>query len=371
MSDLRAAIIGYGLAGSVFHAPLIASTPGMKVASVVTSNPERSAHAAREHPAATVFPAPTSSSPIPEHTTSSSSPLPNDSHAPLARRALSAGLPVVVDKPLAPTAAEARELVEHAEAGGVPLTVFLNRRWDSDQITLRRLLDEGILGRSCAWSRASSAGARPWTTGRREQTRRSWAAACCWTSAAHLVDQALQLLGPVETVYAEIASPRGGAADDDAFWRCASLRRAQPPWTSAFAAAPGPRLRVLGDRAAYVVEGLDGQEDALRGGRRPGEGPGWGAAPPENWGPPGQGRRVRAGRERPRRHRSARRGDAPRTGAGGTAGGGGRPPTPRAAAPRTSPDRGVSHPEMRFIRGEQGERGLRRPRGARGAALAG
>ena len=166
----------------------------------------------------------------------------------------------------------------------MPLTVFLNRRWDSDQITLRRLLDEGILGvvrmesRFERWRPALDDG--KW----REQTPPELGGGVLLDLGAHLVDQALQLLGPVETVYAEIASPRGGAADDDAFWRCATPPARAATWTSAFAAAPGPRLRVLGDRAAYVVEGLDGQEDALRGGRRPGEGPGWGAAPPENWG---------------------------------------------------------------------------------------
>jgi len=102
---------------------------------------------------------------------------------------------------------------------------------------------------------------------------------------AHLIDQALQLFGPVEAVYAEIVSPRGGAADDDAFLALSHGSGVHSHiWTSAFAAAPGPRLRVLGDRAAFVVTDLDGQEDALRAGRRPGEGSDWGAEPRERWG---------------------------------------------------------------------------------------
>ena len=361
MSDLRAAIIGYGLAGSVFHAPLIASTPGMKVASVVTSNPERSAHAAREHPAATVLPSADELFADPGAHDLVVVASPNDSHAPLARRALSAGLPVVVDKPLAPTAAEARELVERAEAGGVPLTVFLNRRWDSDQITLRRLLDEGILGevvrmesRFERWRPALDDG--KW----REQTPPELGGGVLLDLGTHLVDQALQLLGPVETVYAEIASPRGGAADDDAFLalRHASGARSHL-WTSAFAAAPGPRRRVLGDRAAYVVEDLDGQEDALRAGRRPGEGAGWGAEPPEHW-----GRLVKGAESEPV---ESAPGDWPAFYAGlerALREGGPLPVDPRDAvagleildaarrsAAELSPDRGVSQPEMRFIRG--------------------
>ena len=117
--DLRGAVIGYGLAGSVFHGPLIASTPGLTVSAVVTSNTERQAEAGRAHPDSLVVS-------DPEEVFHRASDhdfvvvaTPNDVHVPLARRALDAGLPVVVDKPLAPTAAEARSLVEHAEQLGI------------------------------------------------------------------------------------------------------------------------------------------------------------------------------------------------------------------------------------------------------------
>jgi predicted dehydrogenase len=285
-SELRAAIIGYGLAGSVFHAPLIASTPGMRVASVVTSSPERAAQAEREHPGVRVLGSADELFPDPDGHDFAVVASPNDSHAPLARRALDAGLPVIVDKPLAPSAAEARELVEHAERAGVLLTAFMNRRWDSDQLTLGRLLDEGALGEVVRMESRFERwrpllGEAKW----REQTTPELGGGVLLDLGAHLVDQALQLLGPVETVYAEITSPRGGAADDDAFLalRHASGARSRL-WTSAFAAAPGPRLRVLGDRAAFVVTDLDGQEEALRAGRRPGDGEPWGAEPRERWG---------------------------------------------------------------------------------------
>jgi scyllo-inositol 2-dehydrogenase (NADP+) len=286
VSDLRAAIIGYGLAGSVFHAPLIASTPGMAVASIVTANPERSAQAARDHPGAAVVPdVDEVLSPASEHDFAVIA-TPNESHAPLALRALDAGLAVVVDKPLAPGAAQARELVEHAEGLGLPLTVYLNRRWDSDQLTLRRLLEQGDLGTVL---RHESRFERwlPQLRGHKwsEHTPPERGGGVLIDLGPHLVDQALQLFGPVVSVYAEIASPRGGAADDDAFLALnhASGTRSHL-WTSAFTAAPGPRRRVLGDRAAFVVTDLDGQEDALRAGRRPGDGPGWGTEPPERWG---------------------------------------------------------------------------------------
>lgn len=285
MSDLRAAIIGYGLAGRVFHGPLIASTPGMTVAAVVTGSPERAVAAREEHPAATVIASADALLADQSGYELVVVATPNEAHAPLARRAIDAGIAVVVDKPLAPTAAEAREVVEHAERAGVPLSVFLNRRWDSDQLTLRRLLSNGELGsvnrfesRFERW-RPSLAEGGAW----REETPPERGGGVMLDLGAHLVDQATELFGPVTSVYAEIDRRRGGAADDDAF---VALEHASGTyshlWASAFAAAPGPRLRVLGDRAAYVVAEVDGQEEALSAGVRPG--PGWGAEPPERWG---------------------------------------------------------------------------------------
>ena len=114
---------------------------------------------------------------------------------------------------------------------------------------------------------------------------RGRAAASCSISGAHLVDQALQLFGPASHVYAEIDNRRGSAGDDDAF---VALRHRSGTyshlWMSALAAAPGPRLRVLGTRAAYVVAEVDGQEDALRSGRRPDDPGTWGIEPESRWG---------------------------------------------------------------------------------------
>jgi predicted dehydrogenase len=285
MSDRRVALIGFGLAGSVFHAPLISATPGLELATVVTSNPER-AEAARdgfsgvtvEGSAEAVFER-TSGRGLVVIATA------NDAHVELARRAIEAGLPTVVDKPLAPRAAEARALVALAERLGVPLTVFHNRRWDSDQLTLRRLLDEGRLGevrryesRFERWKPELRAGA--W----RDSVPPERGGGVLLDLGTHLVDQALVLFGPVGEVYGEVANVRGGPADDDAFIALAhdsgviSHLRA-----SLVTPAPGPRLRVNGTEAGFVIEAPDGQEDALRAGARPGEA-GWGAEPEERWG---------------------------------------------------------------------------------------
>ncbi len=287
MADLRGAVIGYGLAGSLFHAPLIAATPGLRVSAVVTGNPERQAAAGRAYPEASVV-----SDPDEVFARSADHDfvvvaVPNDVHVTLAREALDAGLPTVVDKPLAPTAAEARSLVQHAEELGIMITAYMNRRWDSDQLTLRRLLREHRLGEVLRYEsrferwRPTLSETESW----RESSTPAAGGGILLDLGPHLVDQARLLFGEPERVYAEIADRRGGGADDDAFVALehgAGVR--SHLWMSLLAASPGPRLRVLGDRAAYVVAEVDGQEAALVAGARPGDNGEWGAEPREKWG---------------------------------------------------------------------------------------
>jgi predicted dehydrogenase len=286
MTDLRAAIVGYGLSGAVFHGPLIEATPGMTVATVVTRDPERRAAAAAAHPGATLADSPDEIwQRAGEHDLVVIA-TPNDSHVPLATAALDAGLAVVVDKPLAPAAAQARALVEHAESIGKLLTVFHNRRWDSDFLTLVKLRDDGALGdvlryesRFERW-RPQLSPENPW----RETKTAQEGGGVLLDIGSHLVDQAIDLFGPPAEVYGEVSSRRGGA-DDDTF---VALRHRDGTishlWASSVAASRGPRLRVLGSRAAYVNEHLDGQEDALRAGRRPGDDGTWGLEPESRWG---------------------------------------------------------------------------------------
>jgi predicted dehydrogenase len=209
----------------------------------------------------------------------------NDSHAPLARKALELGLATVVDKPLAPSAAQAAELIELAEANGTLLTVYHQRRWDSDFLTLKRLIADGELGevyrfesRFERWRPEAPDGA--W----RFETPRAQGGGVLLDLGSHLVDQALQLFGPAAEVHGDVRSRRGTLADDDAF---VSIRHEGGTlsllWASEVAASPGPRMRVLGSEGALVVDGLDDQEALLRAGVRPGSGD-WGIVPEEKWG---------------------------------------------------------------------------------------
>lgn len=283
---LRVALVGYGLAGEVLHAPLISGTSSMVVAAVVTADPDRRARAAARFPQALVL-----SSPDEIWTRRSRFDLvvvasPNRTHVPLALAAVEAGLPVVVDKPAAATVADAIGLRDAAGARGVPVTVFQNRRWDGDFLTLRALLARGALGpvhrfesRFERWRPEVSAGA--W----RESPDPADAGGVLYDLGSHLIDQALVLFGPVASVYAELRRVRPGArVDDDAFL---ALVHGQGTvshlWASAVAAGQGPRMRALGREAAFVKDGLDVQEGLLRDGVDPGSA-GWGAEPEERWG---------------------------------------------------------------------------------------
>ena len=286
MADLRAAIIGYGLAGRFFHAPLIAATEGLVVSSVVTSSPERRAQVSREHPDARILTSPTELWESAEDHDLVVVATPNVAHAPLATNAIDRGLPVVVDKPLAMTSGEAEALLSRAERASKLLTVFQNRRWDSDQLTLARLLAEDRLGTVLRYESRferwrPSANAESW----RDSTAPELGGGQLLDLGTHLVDQALVMFGPVTHVYAEVDARRGAPGDDDAF---VALRHAHGVIShlraSAITAAPGPRLRVLGTKAAFVVQDLDGQEDVLRSGTRPDEVLAWGSEPEARWG---------------------------------------------------------------------------------------
>lgn len=215
---------------------------------------------------------------------------PNSTHVPLALRAIEAGVPVVVDKPFAPTVAEAERVVAAAMDGGVGLTVFQNRRWDSDFLTVRKVIDSGRLGnivrfesRYDRWRPATAGG---W----RELGDPSEAGGLLYDLGAHIVDQALELFGPADEVYAEVDVRRPGAVvDDDVFVALHHEGGVRSHlYTSVLAATLNPRFRVLGDRAAFTKFGLDVQEPQVAAGLRPGD-PQWGVEPPADAGYVGVG----------------------------------------------------------------------------------
>ncbi|MFD7514426.1 Gfo/Idh/MocA family oxidoreductase [Streptomyces niveus] len=293
-TPLRVALVGYGLAGSVFHAPLISATDGLVLDTVVTSNPERQAQARGEFPDVRFAVSPDELWERAGELDLVVIASPNKTHVPIATAALKAGLAVVVDKPIAGTAAEARELAALAEERGLLLSVFQNRRWDNDFLTLARLVAGGELGEV---QRFESRFER-W----RPQTKGGWRESgvpeeiggLLYDLGSHVVDQALVLFGPAALVYAESDVRRPGAAsDDDTFIAITHTSGVRSHlYVSATTAQLGPRFRVLGSKAGYVKYGLDPQEADLRDGRRPntGESNGnWGTEPESLWGRLGAG----------------------------------------------------------------------------------
>lgn len=270
---VRAGLIGYGYAGKTFHAPLLAAAPGVELAAVASSDPQK---VAADWPGLPV-------EPTPEALIARADldlivvATPNVTHAALARQALAAGRHVVVDKPFTVTLAEAEALRAQAAAAGRLLSVFHNRRWDADFLTLRRLIADGALG---AVTLLESRFDRYRPVVRDRWRERPGPGSGIWHDLGpHLADQALQLFGPPEALWADIAAQRHGGAADDYFHvqlRYGPLRVILH--AGMLAAAPGPRLLAQGTLGSYVKYGLDAQEDALKAGGRPG-GPGWGADP--------------------------------------------------------------------------------------------
>ena len=290
-SPLRVALVGYGLAGSVFHAPLIAATDGLALDTVVTSSPERQEQARAEFPEIRVEASPDRLWARADELDLVVIASPNKTHVPLARAALEAGLAVVVDKPIAGTAAEARALAKLAAERSLVLSVFQNRRWDNDFLTLRKLITDGELGDVQRFESRFERWRPQLKGGWRESGDPLEIGGLLYDLGSHVVDQALTLFGPAVRVYAESDVRRPGAmTDDDTFIAITHANGVRSHlYVSATTAQLGPRFRVLGSTGGYVKYGLDPQEDALRAGRRPAPGDAWGVEPESMWGRVGAG----------------------------------------------------------------------------------
>ncbi|SDT78707.1 Gfo/Idh/MocA family protein [Actinoplanes derwentensis] len=269
-------LVGFGTGGRVFHAPLIASAPNIEFVGVVTTSEERQAQVAAELPGVATYDSIAALAADGVQAVAISTPA--ATHAGLAVEAIEAGLAVVVDKPFALDADAARKLVTTAEEAGVLLTVYQNRRWDSDLLTIRKLVENGSLGdvkrfesRVERWAPDRLPGAAGGGT--------------LLDFGSHLVDQALQLHGPVSRVFAELHGPDGGL-DDDFFVALHHTGGVESHlWGSWRQAGPGPRFRVTGSAGTFISPELDYQETLLKAGKTPAlMGDRWGVEPEHRWG---------------------------------------------------------------------------------------
>lgn len=271
MSDnIRVGLIGYGFASKTFHAPLIAGTEGMVLAAVSSSDADK---VYADWPAASVVADPQALFDDPSLQLIVF-PTPNDTHFPLAKAALNAGKHVVVDKPFTVTMSQARELDALAKARGLLLSVFHNRRWDSDFLTLKTLLAQGTLG-DIRYFESHFDRFRPDVRNRwREQ--KGIGSGLWYDLAPHLIDQALQLFGSPVSVNVDMTELRPGAQTTDYFHAVLTYpQRRVVLHASMLVAAESPRYQLHGTKGSYVKWGLDPQEDRLKSGARP---------PLENWG---------------------------------------------------------------------------------------
>ena len=280
-APLRTAILGYGVAGRFFHGAFLGADPAYEVAVVSTANPDRAAQARQDHPGVLVIDDPRA---VVEHAGDLDLVVactPPSSHVELAREALRAGLHVVVDKPFAPTSAEGEELIAEAAAQGRRLSVFQNRRYDADFLTLRGLLEDGVLGTVHTFESRfewwKPGGERSW----KASTPVADGGGILFDLGPHLIDQALQLFGPVAELQADVrsigASGPGSSGPDNVVQL--SLTHTSGTTSrltmSSLSALPGPRFHVSGTEGAWRTFGKDPQEAALRSGTLPGT-PGFG-----------------------------------------------------------------------------------------------
>jgi len=265
--SLRVGIAGYGLAGRYFHAPLLKGC-GFEVAVVLTSNQVRTAHALEDFPDTKVV---TTMHELLDHqldlvVVASA----NLAHAEQAAAALKAGIPVVVDKPMGRNFEETREIVELSDSLGVPVTTFFNRRWDSDALTIKKVLASGVLGQihrmDSRFERfRPQVNADSW----RENMSAEDGGGQLLDLQPHLISTAIDWFGKCELVTASVRSIRGAADDDSVLVVRHENGVMSYLSASAVVGAPGPRIRILGSNGALVIDDLDPQEALLRAGKFP------------------------------------------------------------------------------------------------------
>ena len=271
-NSLRVGIAGYGLAGRYFHAQLLKGC-GFDVVAILTRNQERAHQASEDFPQALVV------STINELISNRLDLLviasANIVHAEHALAGINAGVPVVVDKPMALTYAQTEVIIDAARAKNVPVSVFFNRRWDSDSLTIKKVMSEGLLGDvfrvDSRFERfRPSIAEASW----RERLSPEEGGGLLLDLQPHLISTAIDCFGPAELSYSSVRSIRGEVDDDILL----VLKHEQGVDSylsaSAIVGAPGPRVRVNGTRGTLVIKDLDPQEALLRSGIIP-EGGRW------------------------------------------------------------------------------------------------
>ena len=281
--DIKVGLVGFGMAGNMFHAPFISNVPGLQLTKIRETRPENIALANARYPQADIV---NSTKAILEDAAIDLVVLatPNASHLPLAKEALQAGKHVVVEKPFTVTSAEADELSALAHRQGKLLTVFQNRRWDSDFKTIRKIIEADLLGNVVEYE-AHFDRFRNFLKPNTWKEEDAPGTGTLYDLGSHLIDQALCLFGTPQEVSADLRAQRQNSQIIDSF----HLMLHYPTLRVILKAGmlvrePGPRYKVYGDRGSFLKYGLDVQEAALKAGKAPKGAADWGVEPEELWG---------------------------------------------------------------------------------------
>jgi predicted dehydrogenase len=267
---LKVGIAGYGLAGRSFHAPILAGT-NFEVTAVLTTNDVRKRHAKEDFPTVKIV------STIEELCAQDLDLIViasgNQVHLSQALTAINAGIPTVVDKPMGINVAQTREILDAADSAGVAVTTYFNRKWDSDILTLKRVIRDGQIGRVIRMdSRFERFRPQLNPQSWRENNSPEDGGGLLLDLMPHLISTAIECFGPANLKSSSIRSVRGGADDDCVLVLAHETGVESILSASAVVGAPGPRLRVIGSEGAFVVNELDPQEALLRAGKAPKDG---------------------------------------------------------------------------------------------------
>lgn len=276
---IRAAVVGFGLGGQVFHAPFLQAVDGIQLAAILQRHGDEAAAA---YPGVAIVRSMEELLALP-HLELIAISTPPATHFELAQKCLQAGKHVVIDKPFVATSEQAAKLIALARSRNLVLAAFQNRRWDGDFLTLKTVLASGELGRLVSMESGFDR-YRPDLRGAIWKEQDEPGNGMLLDIGSHLVDQAMALFGIPETICANVRHEREGTKINDAFTIHLRYPRLHVCLHATLIAAdPGPRFLLHGTRGSYVKYGLDPQEDALRGGAKLG-GPHWGEEPESAWG---------------------------------------------------------------------------------------
>ena len=283
MVEINTALAGFGSGGRIYNAPVLSSVDGFKVSKILTSNPLNVAAAKNKFPHASV---------VSEFTEITTDPavdlvivlLPNHLHFEFVKAALEAGKHVLVEKPFTTKVSEADELIKLAGKKDLVLSINHNRRWDSDVRTVKKLLQNGILGEVVEYEAHFDRFRDKIKTGWKENPEME-GSGILYDLGSHLIDQALMLFGTPGEIFADIGTQRKGAEVPDSFHMLLFYPNLRVILRAGMLVKEkGPTISISGSKGSFIKYGADVQEDALKKGEKPKDHPNWGKEPREIWG---------------------------------------------------------------------------------------